>query len=206
MTEHNDQGGAEILEDLGTAEHHDLADGEVVTQPVTAESLGLDLPSDPAAAVDMLLGEIKQARDDAGDYLDRWQRAAADLDNYRKRALREQAQLRNVASERVVSSLLPVLDSFSAALDLPAETEGEQRLLAGMRGTHAQLMDVLAREGFEAIPAVGEPFDPEVHEAVSAPSDGSGTLEVIHELRRGYRLGGRVLRPALVAVGYGEGE
>ncbi|MDH3307671.1 MAG: nucleotide exchange factor GrpE [Acidimicrobiia bacterium] len=176
-------------------------EAEVIVAPVSAEELGIELPGDPPAAIETLLHAVRDARSEASDHLDRWHRAAADLDNYRKRALREHAQIRAVAGERVISGLLPALDSFQAALGLPEDTPAE-RLLDGMRGTLAQLMDALGREGFEAIPAEGEPFDPGVHEAVSASADGEGRLVVVHELRRGYRLGGKVLRPALVAVGY----
>ena len=73
-----------------------------------------------------------------------------------------------------------------------------------MRGTHAQLMEILSGEGFEPIAAVGAPFDPAVHEAVAGPQgDGDGALIVGQELRRGYTLRGRVLRPSLVVVEHG---
>ncbi|MEX0756329.1 MAG: nucleotide exchange factor GrpE, partial [Acidimicrobiia bacterium] len=103
------------------------------------------------------------------------------------------------AAERVLSAMLPVLDSFDAALAIEARTETEEQLLRGMRSTRTQLMDVLAREGLEPIETVGMPFDPEVHEAVMT-SGGDGSLVVSEELRRGYRLRGRVLRAALVAL------
>lgn len=169
--------------------------------PITAADLGIQLSGYHEDDVQALLDIVAITRAEAGDYLDKWQRSAADMDNLRKRSLREQAQVRELASERVASSLLSVLDSFDAALALPAESENEIKLLAGMSGVHAQLMDVLKREGVEPIPAMGEVFDPELHDAVSAPDEGSGTLSVIGELRRGYRMRNKVLRAALVAVG-----
>ena len=87
---------------------------------------------------------------------------------------------------------------------LPAESESEQRLLAGMAGTQAQLMEVVGREGLVPIPAMGVEFDPNVHEAISAPANASGPLVVIAEIRRGYKLKDKVLRPALVALGVEE--
>ena len=84
------------------------------------------------------------------------------------------------------------------ASGLAAQTPGEEQVLAGVRGTFHQLMDVLSREGLEAIPAAGEAFDPQVHEAVAG--GGEGDLVVTQELRRGYALKGRVLRPAMVVV------
>ena len=166
---------------------------------LSADALGLDLPEEPADAVQALLGAVHDARAEAGTYLDDLRRVAADFDNYRKRAVRDQQAIVDRAAERVLSAMLPVLDSFDAALAIEPTTETEEQLLRGMRGTHSQLMDVLGREGLEPIAAVGERFDPEVHEAVMT-SGGDGPLVVAHELRRGYRLRGRVLRAALVAL------
>lgn len=171
---------------------------------VTAESLGLELPEAPEEAIATLLGELYDARQLADANLDQLQRKAAEFENYRKRSLRELAAIREMGSERLASALLPTLDSFEAALALPAETEAEQRLLAGMNGTYAQLMDALSREGLEVLPGVGASFDPTIHEAVSAPSEAGGALVVGHELRRGYRLKDKVLRASLVALESGE--
>ena len=182
------------------------AGGEGAAEVVTAESLGIELPDDADTATAMLLGEVARARADAADYLDQLQRKAAEFDNYRKRTLRETALVRELGAERLVSALLPVLDSFDAALALPAESENEKRLLAGMSGTYDQLVDALSREGFSAVPGVGAPFDPSVHEAVSSPPDATGALVVAHELRRGYRLKEKLLRAALVALGESTGE
>lgn len=168
--------------------------------PPDPAELGLVLPSDPDEAIGLLLTELRDARDEAQAYLDDLRRVAADFDNYRKRALREQQQTVERASERVVRELLPVLDSFDAALAIEAQTETEEKLLGGMRGTYTQLLDVLKKEGLEIIPTWDEPFDPEVHEAVMSPTEGSGRLVVSQELRRGYRLKGKVIRPALVAL------
>ena len=178
--------------------------GERGAAPVlSADAIGLDLPDDPDDAVQILLSALHDARAEAGTYLDDLRRVAADFDNFRKRAIRDQQTIVDRAAERVLSSLLPVLDSFDAALAIEAATEAEEKLLRGMRSTHAQLMDVLAKEGLEPIPAIGEPFDPEVHEAVMT-SGGDGPLLVSQELRRGYRLRGRVLRAALVALEPGD--
>jgi len=169
---------------------------------LSADTLGIDLPDEPEEAVKVLLAAVHDARAEAGAYLDDLRRVAADFDNFRKRAIRDQQSIVDRAAERVLSSLLPVLDSFDAALAIEPLTETEKQLLRGMRGTHAQLMDVLAKEGLEAIPTVGEPFDPEVHEAVTTA--GGDSLVVGEELRRGYRLRGRVLRAALVALESGD--
>lgn len=185
--------------------------GEAEAKPGTEEEsppdpaeLGLVLPEDPEEAIGLLLTELRDARAEATSYLDDLKRVAADFDNYRKRALREQQVIIERAAERVVAELLPVLDSFDAALAIEAQTETEEKLLQGVRGTYNQLMEILRKEGLEVIPTWDEPFNPEVHEAVTSPPDGSGRLMVGKELRRGYRLKGKVLRPALVEPVYEE--
>lgn len=156
-----------------------------------------DLPSDPEEAIAFLLEALRGAQDEATSYLGDLQRVAADFENYRKRAQRERDEIVTRASQSLVHDLLPVLDSFDGALTAAA-TPGDEAFLAGIRSTHQLLMDVLARQGLETIPAAGRPFDPSLHEAVSG--GGTGHLVVTAEMRRGYALRGRVLRPSLVAV------
>lgn len=163
-----------------------------------AALLGLELPDDREEAVGVLLDALATARVSADSYLEDLQRVAADFENYRKRAGREREETIARAAQRVVQALLPVLDSFDQAFAHQAQTPGEEQVLAGVRGTFFQLMDVLSKEGLEVIPTVGEDFDPEVHEAVAGGGDGD--LMVSQELRRGYALKGRVLRPAMVVV------
>ena len=179
----------------------EIVEGDVVADagPLDPAALGVDLPADKDAAIAVLLSALQTARSEASSYLDDLRRVAADFDNFRKRATRDQQITVERAAERVVMALLPVLDSFDAALQVPAETETEQKLIGGMRGTHSQLMDVLAKEGLEPVPTWTEPFDPEVHEAVMSSGDGS-KLTVSQELRRGYRLKDKLLRAALVAL------
>lgn len=175
---------------------------EEATDELEPDDLGLELPEDPEEASQTLLRELAEARTQAESHLDDLRRVAAEFENFRKRMVREQTRQVERASERVVAGLLPVLDSFDLALSHDPSSPAEQKLLDGVRRTYELLMDVLAREGLETIPGEGHPFDPEIHEAVSAPEEPvDGELTVTEELRRGYRLGGRVIRPALVAVG-----
>ena len=166
--------------------------------PFETALLGLDLPDDREEAVGVLLDALATTRGAADAYLGDLQRVAAEFENFRKRAAREREETIARAAQRVVQALLPVLDSFDQAFAHQAQTPSEQQVLAGVRGTFHQLMDVLSKEGLETIPAVGEDFDPEVHEAVAGGGDGD--LMVSRELRRGYALKGRVLRPAMVVV------
>jgi molecular chaperone GrpE len=175
---------------------------EVVVGEIVEESPGppgIDLPEDKDEALSVLLGQLAESQEEATSYLDDLRRVAADFDNFRKRALREQSATVDRAAERVVRGLLPVLDSFDAALAAEPVTDGERRLLSGMIGTREQLLKALEQEGLEVIPTIGEPFDPEIHEPAGMP-EGNGPFVVAQELRRGYRLGGKVLRAALVAL------
>ena len=173
----------------------------IEVEPAAAE-LGLDLPVDPAAARDLLLDELLESRREGSRLVEDLQRVAADYANYRKRVERDHIDNVQRASQRVIESLLPTLDSLDAALAYGAQSEGERKLLDGLRSTHALLLDTLAREGLEPVTAdPGTPFDPAVHEAVSGTAAGNGDVVVAQEVRRGYAMRGRVIRPALVVVG-----
>ncbi|HUF94918.1 MAG TPA: nucleotide exchange factor GrpE [Acidimicrobiia bacterium] len=172
---------------------------EVAGPGDTAHDLGVDLPEDPDEAVSMLLRLLAESREEGTSYLDDLKRVAADFDNFRKRTMREQSVVLDRAAERVIQQLLPALDSFDAALSITVESEAGKQLMTGMEKTREQLLGALAEEGLKVVPTVGEKFDPEVHEPVGAPS-GEGQLMVDEELRRGYQLNDRLIRPALVTL------
>lgn len=167
--------------------------------PPQPHELGLEIPDDPQAAIDTLLSALATSREESGNYLGDLKRVAADFDNYRKRTMREQTVMLDRAAERVIQKLLPALDSFDAAVNTEVESEAGRKLLSGMLGTREQLLNALAEEGLELIATEGEKFNPEVHEPVGAAT-GNGDLYVAQELRRGYRLNGRLVRAALVTV------
>ena len=176
-----------------------MTDDVLDAQPETEEpTLAVDLPEDPVAAVEVLIKALHEARESEATRLDDLQRVAAEFENFRKRSLRDQQEMTARASQRIVEALLPVLDSFDGAFGHEAQSPSEEGLLSGLQGTFHQLIEVMEREGLAVIPTEGESFDPTVHEAVAG---GSGeNLVVAGEMRRGYTLGGRALRPALVAV------
>ena len=190
MAAEDEAAGAEIVE----------IDGEPVTEdaPAEPEEAVIALPEDPDEAIRLLIDAVGMAQEAADRYLDDLRRLAAEYENYRKRVARDREDLVQRSTQRVVEALLPVLDSFDQAFAHEAQSPGEEQLLSGVRGTFHQLMDVLGREGLEAVPGLGEPFDPNVHEAVMGGGDGQ--LIVAQELRRGYIHNGRLLRAALVAV------
>lgn len=159
-----------------------------------------ELADDPAEALGMALEALGEAEARADRAHQSHLRALADLDNYRKRMRREQSNAASRAAARTVSSLLPVLDSFDAALGLEDPSEKDQGLLSGMRATYDLLLGTLQGQGLEIVPAAGESFSPDLHQPINAPPPGDGEVIVSNEVRRGYRLEGRLLRPALVEV------
>ena len=200
--------GGEILDTMMNEavgyDSDDVVEAEIVEFPDTesaAERLGLAMPDDPAEAQDLLLRELDEARQMSDESLANLRRVAAEFDNYRKRIERDQAENVVRASQRLVELLLPALDSFDAAIATDTETDIEAKMLEGMTGTRSQLTDALAHEGVEPIDAVGHPFDPALHEAVSV-IPGEGEQIVQQDLRRGYTMRGRVIRPSLVVVGH----
>jgi molecular chaperone GrpE len=192
-----------MTDDVLDPEASDVVVGEVVE---SGFDHGIELPDDPAEAVDVLIGEVMEARRLAASHLDDLRRIAAEFENFRKRAARERAETVERAAQRVIMTLLPVLDSFDAAISHVPD-DADAALAAGLRGTHQQMLDILGTEGLAPIEALGMPFDPEFHEAVSGGGDGH--LVVTAEMRRGYTLNGRVIRPSLVQVAaesVGEGD
>jgi molecular chaperone GrpE len=190
------------MSDVGADTTDEVVDALPVEREPAApdpHSLGLELPEDPGDAISLLLTELDMARREGTSYLDDLKRVAADFDNYRKRTVDQSSIMLNRATEKVVQGLLPVLDSFDAALATQPETETERNLYSGMLNTREQLLSSLKNEGLDVIATIDQPFDPEVHEPVGAPT-GDGELVVSEELRRGYRLNGKVLRAALVVL------
>ncbi len=184
-----------------TDENQNLNEVAVVDSEETPDphDLGIELPKDKDEAIASLLRALGGAQQEATRYLDDLKRVAADFDNYRKRTLREQGTMLDRAAERVIQKLLPALDSFDAAVNAPVESEAGKQLLSGMLGTRDQLLNALGEEGLSVVPTVGEPFDPEHHEPIGAPT-GEGDLIVAEELRRGYQLNERLIRAALVSL------
>lgn len=138
--------------------------------------------------------EILRAR--ADDFEDRWKRAAAEFQNYRRRTEGERAEILRGANGALLKDLLPVLDDLGRALaNVPPDQE-ESKWVEGARLVERKFRAIMERQGLTPIDALGQPFDPALHEAIG----GSGT-HVAQEYQRGYTLNGRTLRPAMVIVG-----
>jgi molecular chaperone GrpE len=159
-----------------------------------------DLGSDPAAAeADEIVNELNTLQRERDDLLDTTRRLQADFENYRKRVLREQTALVDRATEGLLEQLLPVVDSFELAVTNLDDKDLDDKVRKGIELSFAELMAVLERAGLERIDARGALFDPNEHEAV-LHDDGDGEPHVDDVLRTGWKLKGRVLRPAMVKV------
>lgn len=125
----------------------------------------------------------------------------ADFENFRKRVEREKEHIVSFANENLIHDLLPVLDNLQRALSTELDRAGIDSVLEGVRMVNDQLHSVLGSRGLEAVMTVGDPFDPQHHEAVGVlPSEEHDEGIVVSELQKGYRLKGKILRPAMVHV------
>ena len=150
--------------------------------------------------------ELKKLNDERQEWADKLARRQADFENFRKRTERERSETYSRALGEVVSRLLPVLDNLQRALDAErtlgaGESDEFRHFLSGVELINKQLNGVLEGLGVEVIPTVGHPFDPHVHEAVSTEETAEHEPDTVtQEMQRGYRLGERLLRPAMVKV------
>ncbi len=170
--------------------------------PETAEARPAEEPA--GAAQPSLEEQLAQAQAQAAEYLDNWRRAVAELSNARKRMQREIDEMRVSAAERVLLKLLPIVDDMDRAFaTMPADQAGSE-WANGFRLIHRKLQALLESEEVQPIPTEGAHFDPGLHHAVSHEEvEGYSDGQIIGEVARGYRLGDKVLRPALVRVAKG---
>jgi molecular chaperone GrpE len=144
---------------------------------------------------------IAPAADVAQAERERFQRLAADFDNLKKRLEREREDYARNATRDLVARLLAVLDNFDRAVASARESSGDTAFRQGIALIHRQMYDELCREGLAAVDAVGEAFDPAIHEAVATdPASAFPANTVVEEMQRGYYFRGQLLRPALVRV------
>jgi molecular chaperone GrpE len=182
-------------------------------QAVSDDSVALDdaqaeaALSDDAAEVEVdrlaaLQAQIDQLTQERSTLLDQLLRRQAEFENYRRRVDRERTETYARSRAEVVLELLPVIDNFERALaSLEHSGSDAKSLRQGIELIHRQLNDALAKFGLEPVESVGQAFDPNVHEAVSAePSSEHEENTVIAEFERGYKLGEKLLRPAKVKV------
>ena len=145
--------------------------------------------------------ELEQLRQQAEENYQRLLRAQADFDNFRRRTRQEKEEFAKYASLKLVEQLLPVVDNFDRALAVGRDSKDYDALLKGVDMIFRQLDQVLANEGLKAMDAVGQPFNPEFHQAImQVESDEHEEGIVVEEVQKGYMLKDKVLRPAMVKV------
>jgi len=148
-----------------------------------------------------LQAELERVQAQAEDYLKQWQRLQAEFDNYRKRTQREKEDLVRYASEQIIKAMLPVLDNFERAMAAAQSNQDFGAFAQGVDMIFRQMFNILAKEGLTPIEAVGQPFDPNLHEAIFRTEvEGQPENTVVEEVQKGYRLKDRVLRPSMVKV------
>jgi molecular chaperone GrpE len=158
-----------------------------------------------AADVAQLQAQLEEEREKARTYLQNWQRAAADYQNFKRRVEDERSETARLANIALIHNLLPLLDDLDRALKNVDAHLASLTWVDGIRLIYRKFQALLEMSGVEEIDADGQTFDPAQHEAVSqAPGEDNRVISVV---QKGYRVGARVIRPAMVVVGHGgEGE
>lgn len=177
--------------------------GDAPTAPVEGEVE--EAPPEPAAEapdeLERLRVELEEAKSQAAEYLDGWQRAQAAFSNYRKRQAGERLQMMALASADLLRKLLPVVDDFGRAMETFPESFVREAWFEGFTLIKHKLDAILEQEGVKPIESEGQVFDPRFHEAVTYEvAEGFEEGQIIGEVQAGYMAGERVLRPALVRV------
>jgi molecular chaperone GrpE len=164
----------------------------------TPEEVAQEQPDKPLAA------QLEEEREKAQSYLASWQRAAADFQNYKRRVEQEREDLGRLASASLIINLLPLVDDLERALqNVDAHLAG-LTWVDGIRLIYRKFQALLEMNGVGEIEAEGQAFDPTLHEAVMFGEGEDG--KVLSVVQKGYKLGGRVIRPAMVVVGQGKKE
>jgi len=162
--------------------------------PAAAEA-----PAEEPSDIDGLRARLQEEREKAQGYLSSWQRAAADYQNLKRRMEQERAEVGRLANASLVINLLPLLDDMERALRTVDTKLAGLTWIDGVWLIYRKFQAVLENAGVREIAAEGQPFDPQVHEAISEAPGEEG--KVVSVVQKGYRLGDRVIRPAMVIVG-----
>lgn len=167
---------------------------EEVEQEEVVENPEQEVVEEEAAEMD----EVAKLQQEKDETYQRLLRLQADYDNFRRRTQKDRENDRKYKSQSLIEELLPALDNFERALQVEAQDE---KYAEGMNMVYKQLKSALEKEGLEEIPAVGEEFDPHMHQAVMQVEDENYESNVVvEELQKGYKLNDRVIRPSMVKV------
>lgn len=171
-----------------------------------AENTSVPMADDGAVVEAQLtqeqIAELLAKAEKADEHWDKLLRQTADFENYKKRIAREKQEATKYANESLLQKLIPIVDNFEAALAAtPAQGGSAESLITGVNMIYTQFKSTLADAGLEEIDAVNKPFDPNFHEAVSQQETADAPEgQVVQQLRKGYKLRDRLIRPATVVV------
>ena len=167
-------------------------------EPTNPEEKKESVP-EPEQEVEKVLAYTKQKVE---EYLDSWKRTQADFINYKRRAEQEKREMGDYANTQLILTLLPVLDDFMRAFEAIPPKYAKTGWVDGIRLVEQKLRTTLEAQGLSPIKALGETFDPNLHEAIMHTKGEDG--KIVQEMQKGYKLHDKVIRPSQVAVGNGE--
>ncbi|MER2063813.1 MAG: nucleotide exchange factor GrpE [Alkalibacterium sp.] len=186
-------------------EKHTHEDTDETSEAITAEEESVIIEeesADTASAEEPEQNELDKVYKELDDVTDRYLRLQAELANIRKRQERERQDLLRFSSQSLAKELIPVLDNLERALTIEADTEAGENLKKGIEMVHKSFIQAFEKQGIEVIDPLGEPFDPNYHEAYTQvpANEGQDSNEVAQVFEKGYKLHERVLRAAKVSV------
>lgn len=156
---------------------------------------------DGISAIEALMQQFQTKEKEAAENYDKYVRAIAELENYKKRAARDRADYLKYGQENLIRDILPLMDSLGRAMEHACKSNDFEAFKSGLQLLQNQLSSCLGKQGVEPIEAAGLDFDPNVHEAVlQVESPDHGHNKVVQEFEKGYMLNGRLLRPSKVSV------
>lgn len=172
--------------------------------PASVDPPTADAPVEARSSDAVVNAELERLRNDAKQANENYLRALADLQNFRRRGEEERQRILQNGNEKLIKEILPVLDDFDLALNAAKQVESYEQLIGGVEAILRKFRETLSKQGVEPIDALGHPFDPDMHEAVVVEEDSDHPDETVtEELRKGYTLHKRVIRPSLVKVAKG---
>lgn len=190
--ENNNPEDQEMMNDIQAEDNNVAAESVDTTDSANAESAAEEVVS---------RAELERVQAHADDQTQRLLRAQADFDNFRRRTQKEKEELAKYASAQLITELIPVIDNFERAMATRPENPELESFSKGVDMIFRQLSDVLKNTGLTPMEAVGQPFNPEFHQAVmQVESDEHEEGIVVEELQKGYMLKDKVIRPAMVKV------
>ena len=203
MTKERKATDAEAVEETVGVDAEIVEQVEEVAQEVAKEAMAVEEgePTEELEERETFEEEFEKAKAQAAEYLDGWQRTQAEFSNYKKRQEAERVQVTTLANATLLRKLLPVVDDFERAIATLSAGLSQLTWCEGILLIRHKLDAILESEGVKPIEVEGQTFDPHYHEAVTYEEvSGCEEGQIIGEVQRGYTLGERVLRPALVRV------